>query len=113
MKQKKKDKICFVIYIAGKRIFFIYDVIVKQKIYKRPTNYYLPRPDFTGEHLDDSSWGLPEAHVIKKRITLKSITVCVCVYYCSTYYKAVRGGGGGWRGEDMCYERLRAEASVN
>jgi len=22
----------------------------------------------------------------------------VCVYYCSTYYKAVReGGGGGWR----------------
>jgi hypothetical protein len=20
-------------------------------------------------------------------------TVCVCVYYCSTYYKAVRGGG--------------------
>ena len=32
----------------------------------------------------------------------------VCVYYCSTYYKAVRVGG-----EDMlmCYERLRAEAS--
>ncbi len=24
--------------------------------------------------------------------------VCVCVYYCRTYYKAVRGGGGGeWR----------------
>ncbi len=23
------------------------------------------------------------------------------------------GGGEGWRGEDMCYERLRAEASVN
>jgi hypothetical protein len=23
---------------------------------------------------------------------------CVCVYYCRTYYKAVRGGGGGeWR----------------
>ena len=23
---------------------------------------------------------------------------CVCVYYCSTYYKAVRvGGGGEWR----------------
>ncbi len=22
-------------------------------------------------------------------------------------------GGGGWRGEDMCYERLRAEASMN
>ena len=30
MKQKTKAKICFVIYIPGKRIFFIYDVIVKQ-----------------------------------------------------------------------------------
>ena len=37
----------------------------------------------------------------------------VCVYYCSTYYKAVRGEGGRGRDEDMCYERLRAEASVN
>ncbi len=35
-----------------------------------------------------------------------------CVYYCSTYYKAVREGGGG-EVEDMCYERLRAEAYVN
>jgi hypothetical protein len=34
--------------------------------------------------------------------------VCVCVYYCSTYYKAVRVGGGIV--EDMCYERQRAEA---
>jgi hypothetical protein len=33
----------------------------------------------------------------------------VCVYYCSTYYKAVREEGGG----DMCYERLRAEADAN
>ncbi len=31
MKQEKKGKICFVIYIAGERIFFIiYDVIMKQ-----------------------------------------------------------------------------------
>jgi hypothetical protein len=36
----------------------------------------------------------------------------VCVYYCSTYYKAVRVGGGG-AVEDMCYERLRAEACVD
>jgi hypothetical protein len=35
----------------------------------------------------------------------------VCVYYCRTYYKAVREGGGG-EVEDMCYERLRAEACV-
>jgi hypothetical protein len=34
VKQNKKAKICFVIYIAGKRklLFYIYDVIVKQKI---------------------------------------------------------------------------------
>jgi hypothetical protein len=38
----------------------------------------------------------------------------VCVYYCSTYYKAVRGGAGGvaLRVDDMCYERLRAQAFV-
>ena len=35
----------------------------------------------------------------------------MCVYYCSTHYKAIREGGGGM--EDMCYERLRAEAGVN
>jgi len=42
MKQNKKAKICFVIYIAGKKklLFYIYAVIVKQKIYKRATNYY-------------------------------------------------------------------------
>jgi hypothetical protein len=39
------------------------------------------------------------------------LVVCVCVCYCSTYHKAVREGGGGM--EDMCYERLRAEASVD
>ena len=36
---KKKGKICFVIYIAGKRFFFIYDVIVKQKKRKRSANH--------------------------------------------------------------------------
>ena len=36
----------------------------------------------------------------------------VCVYYCSTYYKAFREGRGGGM-EDMCYERLRAKAYVN
>ncbi len=41
MKPKKKGKICFVIYIAGERIFFlIYDVIVKQKIKKRSAIHY-------------------------------------------------------------------------
>jgi len=43
----KKGKICFVIHIAGKRIFiiFCYDVIVKQKLYKRPTNHYCSCPE--------------------------------------------------------------------
>ena len=42
VKQNKKAKICFVIYIAGKRklFFYIYAVIVKQKIYKRSSNHY-------------------------------------------------------------------------
>ena len=39
---RRRAKICFVIYIAG--IFFLkkicYEVIVKQKIYKRASNYY-------------------------------------------------------------------------
>jgi len=38
--------------------------------------------------------------------------VCVCVYYCRTYYKAVRGGGRR-RVDDMCYDRRRAEACVD
>jgi hypothetical protein len=40
MKQRKKAKICFVIYIAEKRIFFIYDVIVKPNKKKSAANYY-------------------------------------------------------------------------
>jgi hypothetical protein len=42
MKQNKKAKICFVICFAGKKklLFYIYAVIVKQKIYKRSSKYY-------------------------------------------------------------------------
>ena len=43
----------------------------------------------------------------------KAFRVGVCVYYCSTYYKAVRVGGRGGTMEDMCYERLRDEACVD
>ncbi len=39
--------------------------------------------------------------------------MCVCVYYCRTYYKAVRVGGGGYVVEDMRYEIRRAEACVD
>ena len=40
--------------------------------------------------------------------------VCVCLLLQYLLQSCSRGGvGGGWRGEDMCYERLRAEASVN
>jgi hypothetical protein len=46
MKQNKKAKICFVICFAGKKklLFYIYAVIVKQKIYKRSSNYYSSTP---------------------------------------------------------------------
>jgi len=42
VKQNKKAKIYFVIYIAGFffKKNFCYEVIVKQKIYKRASNYY-------------------------------------------------------------------------
>ncbi len=39
------------------------------------------------------------------------VCACVCVYCCSTHYKAVLGGRGIV--EDMCYERRRAEACVD
>ena len=44
------------------------------------------------------------------RVLLSSASVCV--YYCRTYYKAVRGGGRR-RVDDMCYDRRRAEACVD
>jgi len=41
--------------------------------------------------------GIPLACVMKVN-GRKLCTKGVCVYYCRTYYKAVRGGGGGeWR----------------
>jgi len=36
----------------------------------------------------------------------------VCVYYCRTYYKAVRVGECPGTVEDMCYERRRADSQV-
>ncbi len=44
--------------------------------------------------------------------TFIHFNVYVCVYYCRTYYKAVRGGGRR-RVEDMCYDIRRAEACVD
>jgi hypothetical protein len=43
MKQNKKGKNCAVFCFAGFFFlnFFCYEVIVKQKIYKRSTNHYL------------------------------------------------------------------------
>ena len=65
MKQKKKAKICFVIYIAEKSFFFIYNVIVKQKKINALliTTYCCPREDAEGDScpgylLGDSSFFL-------------------------------------------------------
>jgi hypothetical protein len=54
MKQNKKAKICFVICFAGFFFlkFFCYEVIVKQKIYKRPSNYYCARRPTMQRHQD-------------------------------------------------------------
>ena len=60
-------------------------------------------PSHTSEH-----WGDVYYCSTIRGVCILGVCVYVCVYYCSTYYKAVRG-----RVEDMCYERLRAEASVN
>jgi len=59
VKQNKNAKICFVIYIAGFFFlkFFCYEVIVKQKIYKRSSNYYSGRPCCGPERRSDPSAG--------------------------------------------------------
>jgi hypothetical protein len=36
--------------------------------------------------------------------TLRDVLIEVCVYYCSTYYKAVREGGGGGSGGHVLRE---------
>ena len=48
-------------------------------------------------------------------LLLQAECVCpVCVFITAVpITKLFAGGEEGWRGEDMCYERLRAEASVN
>jgi len=40
VKQNKKAKICFVIYIAGERFFFICDVITSPEKEKSSANHY-------------------------------------------------------------------------
>jgi hypothetical protein len=59
MKQNKKAKICFVICFAGKRklLFYIYAVIVKQKFYKRSSNYYSFLPLWSGRRGPRSASG--------------------------------------------------------
>ena len=59
MKQNKKAKICFVIYIAGFffKKKFCYEVIVKQKNYKRSSNYYLDMSEAGSTH-DARAFGM-------------------------------------------------------
>jgi hypothetical protein len=40
-------------------------------------------------------WGSRTRFSVCSKIKTKPSKRCVCVYYCSTYYKAVRVGGGG------------------
>jgi hypothetical protein len=50
VKQKKKRTFASLFTSAEKELFFIHDVIVKQKIKKRPTNYYYRPPGHTRMH---------------------------------------------------------------
>ena len=43
-------------------------------------------------------------------LAVSTVAVCVCLLL---QYLLQSCSRGGWRVEDMCYERLRAEASVN
>ena len=59
--------------------------------------------------------GPPSSLVVRAEDMWQRYNQClesVCVYYCRTYYKAVRGGGRR-RVDDMCYDRRRAEACVD
>jgi hypothetical protein len=40
----------------------------------------------------------------RNRRSTAGLIHCVCVYYCSTYYKAVREGGGGGNGGHVLRE---------
>ena len=72
MKQKKKGKICFVIYIAGERFFFIYDVIMKQFYYKRSANHY----SHSHTHIHTHTHAHSHTHV---RVGgMCDVHVCVC-----------------------------------
>ena len=71
VKQNKKAKICFVIYIAGFffKKNFCYEVIVKQIFYKRSSNYYSqthtsPHPVYPSLHTQLASAPLPGADVV-------------------------------------------------
>ncbi len=58
------------------------------------------------------------ARTNKRHINMQSVCLLLhtdaCVFITAVpITKLFARGGGGWRVEDKCYERLRAEASVN
>jgi hypothetical protein len=56
--------------------------------------------------------GRADERVSRGQASERAVCVCVCVYHCRTYYKAVCGGGRGTV-KDMCYEVRRAEACMD
>jgi hypothetical protein len=68
--------------------------------------FYFPGSSRLGIEPKTPGWLVQDFEVVKVKTKPPSRVRRVCVYYCSTYYKAVRVGGGGIV-EDMCYERLR------
>jgi hypothetical protein len=65
-----------------------------------------------GAALDPSLWIIPNKELSLPFGALRLTVTCVCILLQYLVQSCSRGGGGGTR-EDMCYERLRAEACVD
>ena len=99
---KKKGKICFVIYIAGERKYFvfIYEVVVKQKKRKRSANHYF----HTNKMLFRSWWWC----LFNTR--WKCIQCLTCGY---NLYLSQSSRGGGIGHAYFCARPLRSHFKKN
>jgi hypothetical protein len=72
----------------------------------------LPGPA-TGSHIENR--GAPVAPLRQPQLNVPETEShqWVCVFITAVPITKLFARGGGWRVEDMCYELLRAEASVN
>ena len=125
MKQKIKGKICAVFCFAGKKklLFYIYAVIVKQKIYKRSSNHYCgpsvclrarapcplrvsrPRADRVSVQRELQVLALPR--LVQDTAVINTHTVIVTLAYLSLSYAPWSEGGC------LSSAKIRSTDSVN